>query len=1147
MNLFNLTNRIHLKFIKKIFIVTILCLDIVVAFGQDAGGDPFQYNVTDKMFLPTPEQASLMKFIDIPAGNHTGVHGFSVPIHTVQGKEFSLPINISYHGGGIKVDELSSSVGIGWALNIGGISLSEEVRGERDLGWIQRLPVFDVGNFDPVYEAPFIDYNIARRMTGTETQGPPGKPEVELQPDYYSYSLFNNQGRYMLDNENIGHTIPKDDIVIHTPSPSNQRITDNQGIDYYFSSYQQDYVAGPESTSFTPVIRYSYKIDKIDIPNDGSVFFEYYPVSYNYISSRSKTKKINAETMEEEYTGVSQVESKITEYLPKSITYKQTKINFKYKMSVNGFESRLDVNQGSGPVGSNKGAILEYIEVVDLSNNSAPIKNFRLITDYFNSGNQRIRLKAVEDLVQGTDYTFNYKAKADGNFLPPRFSYEQDYWGMYNGKGGSTSVPEVYIFTGTKHVRIPGADKNPDKDFAVIGSLESVKLPTGGTQVFEYELDEFRNVEFEDDVNSIAIHNYQDQELILAHYLFNFTDSEYQIKIIDIPSYTPDYRVGLNLKLHYETSHQVNSSSDGTPIGSYYKVSVHEKVTHHEILSPKYLSGDFEMPALDPSKSYYVKFYKVNNGSNPTYDVEVSIYLKWTHDYVTAPLNRNAGTLRVKSITLKDADGKKLIKKSYSYTDFDNNDKPETSSGFYTGTRPFPWYYTTSEPNGPSDNFNYYNIPDNAIQNLNSTFGKTVIYKKVTETYESTDSMDTSQNYKKEYVFSTPKDYYPNTGIPVIPPDHEEYQYGLLLEERWKNNQNQKVKVITNKYNLDNELDYFFNQFSANYLILNPNQQLSGLLSPSIVVANMGKYENHQNPNSIPYFVFGKNTSGISSAWIKLLESTTETYENGMMTMTQTQKYKYDDTNNRYKNIHPLETTTSNSKNEELKTEYIYGHPYKSSEPTTIKQYEDGNPVFIKKTSFQSGLPKYEFAKKPANALDDVLLSEDLMVTYDSYDTNSNLTQYTMANGIPVSIIWGYNGQYPIAKVEGATYTELLSIADPDNTSNKLINALQAKSDLDKDSCIGEEWNSPCVEAQLRFKLNQLRFNAFFNTKPSIITTYTYNPFFGVTSATQPNGQTEYYSYDAAGRLDEVYMMERDSSGMTVKRVLKKTKYNYQP
>src|SRR5690606_35323374 len=268
MNLYMMTDLFNMK-LNRLFATTItLCLITGNVLGQDDNGDPFQYNPSEKMFSQTPEQASLLKFTNIPPGNHTGVFGFSVPIYTIRGKDFSLPISIDYHGGGITVDELSGSVGIGWALNIGGISFSEEVRGERDLdGAITKLDHFDPESFDPFYgdfsQGGSPDYWDAMKMVGLQTLGFPGVPTAELQPDYFSYSLLNNSGRFIRDNLKEAHTIPKDDVKIwdvviqSNPLPIQQRLTDKKGIDYYFSSYLQDHSPGTESSSFMPRERYS--------------------------------------------------------------------------------------------------------------------------------------------------------------------------------------------------------------------------------------------------------------------------------------------------------------------------------------------------------------------------------------------------------------------------------------------------------------------------------------------------------------------------------------------------------------------------------------------------------------------------------------------------------------------------------------------------------------------------------------------------------------------------------------------------------------------------------------------------------------------------------------------------------------------------
>jgi uncharacterized protein RhaS with RHS repeats len=135
--------------------------------------------------------------------------------------------------------------------------------------------------------------------------------------------------------------------------------------------------------------------------------------------------------------------------------------------------------------------------------------------------------------------------------------------------------------------------------------------------------------------------------------------------------------------------------------------------------------------------------------------------------------------------------------------------------------------------------------------------------------------------------------------------------------------------------------------------------------------------------------------------------------------------------------------------------------------------------------------------------------------TYDKYDSKGNLQQYTTKEDIPVAIIWGYNQTKPIAKIEGITYDQALTLGVADiitksnedidiNTQNVLISALD------------------------NFRIINSRF---------YITTYTYDPLIGITSITPPSGIRELYKYDTANRLEKVI----DTNG----KVLKEYKYNY--
>src|SRR5690606_36602175 len=157
---------------------------------------------------------------------------------------------------------------------------------------------------------------------------------------------------------------------------------------------------------------------------------------------------------------------------------------------------------------------------------------------------------------------------------------------------------------------------------------------------------------------------------------------------------------------------------------------------------------------------YSVIIRKVGSGTIAPFATFGSI---WVHDYIPYPQNRQAGTLRVKSITLLDSGRQDLIKRSYKYTDFDDSLHPEISSGVFTATKPFPWSYITSyeeyPENHPPITYSFLHIPDNGLRNLNSSFGKSVIYQKVTETYESTKEGESLTNHKKAYVINIPSEH----------------------------------------------------------------------------------------------------------------------------------------------------------------------------------------------------------------------------------------------------------------------------------------------------------------------------------------------------------------------------------------------------
>ncbi|WP_419699437.1 SpvB/TcaC N-terminal domain-containing protein [Mucilaginibacter sp. NFX135] len=132
---------------------------------------------------------------------------------------------------------------------------------------------------------------------------------------------------------------------------------------------------------------------------------------------------------------------------------------------------------------------------------------------------------------------------------------------------------------------------------------------------------------------------------------------------------------------------------------------------------------------------------------------------------------------------------------------------------------------------------------------------------------------------------------------------------------------------------------------------------------------------------------------------------------------------------------------------------------------------------------------------------------------FNSYNTYGNLTEEQQFNGVKVSYLWGYNGQYPVAQIINSDYATVSSII--------------TQSQIDAAATAGD--------SALRTLLNTLRTDSRLKNAQSIA--YTYTPMIGMTSITDPKGAITYYEYDGFQRLMNI----KDKDG----NIVKQTNYHY--
>jgi hypothetical protein len=130
-------------------------------------------------------------------------------------------------------------------------------------------------------------------------------------------------------------------------------------------------------------------------------------------------------------------------------------------------------------------------------------------------------------------------------------------------------------------------------------------------------------------------------------------------------------------------------------------------------------------------------------------------------------------------------------------------------------------------------------------------------------------------------------------------------------------------------------------------------------------------------------------------------------------------------------------------------------------------------------------------------------------IRFTRYDSRGNLLEYVLSGGIqfdntPVSFLWSYNQSFPVAKIENATYDEVINAERKNNINESTIQSLTNETDI-------------------RRELDKIRKDL----PKAQMTIYTFIPLEGISSVTDFNGKTTYYSYDDLQRLEIVRDFEQ--------------------
>jgi hypothetical protein len=257
----------------------------------------------------------------------------------------------------------------------------------------------------------------------------------------------------------------------------------------------------------------------------------------------------------------------------------------------------------------------------------------------------------------------------------------------------------------------------------------------------------------------------------------------------------------------------------------------------------------------------------------------------------------------------------------------------------------------------------------------------------------------------------------------------------------------------------------------------------------------------------------------LKTAWIKDSKVTSKNYFDSGVMETKNEVFR-----NIHNNKPNLERSTSfdgsiqettyqyaqDKNNQKLISANMTGIPLETISTIKKSSSDPGKIMARSETKYDNTGNKY-----PSSAVSydsqNILASE---VTFNRYDIKGNLEQYTTKEGIPVSIVWGYNKTQPIAKVEGAAYDQIAQYV----AGIILISEITGNSEQDFQNALDDFRNNT-------------------NLSSYQITTYLYDSLARMKIMTPPTGIRAVYQYDSAGRLEKI--QQEDG------KLLKKYEYNY--
>ncbi|WP_298548925.1 RHS repeat domain-containing protein [uncultured Aquimarina sp.] len=1088
---------------SSLLITLALLLISGLLFSQDPNDIP-------KIFPASPEASNLGRFGEIPVNLSVGMANFSIPIYTIEEVSFQLPVSANYQHNGLVVDQIPGHLGMGWNLNAGGM-ITRQMKGRPD-----EDPAGYIGSqmTGKNIVIPYINNQLTPQRKSDVNQLA-SENLIDLQPDKFIANVGSMSVTFYFD-ENRKPVIkpykPYKIELINNDFSFNQgiKITDDNGIQYFFQEKETttrtqpislNEIAGSMHNGYTS----GWKLSKVILINNEELTFNYdATVHYQSTKSQSFRQWVSGDSnCSSSPLTTSTRNYQITSKIIKNIVFPKGKIEFD-----NTIITLSDNN-------SNKNKYLSHLDRIRVLNqNNEVINTYDLYFDNLDKTRKLLTEVRINNDNKNF-YSFGYYTSPP-DVIP---FYEQDFWGYYN------SNPNNFLINSYNTYDVFGGRK-PDFEKTRMGALKKITYPTKGSSEIEYELNSVdaisnpipytcQNTELQFVGSKNVSLNWQEQNQGTNYKTDKLTFTvEEGLKHIS---------VNLNVRKIADDGGILGNSIPGIARASLSKINGSNvgcadiecysgppgddsgcDTVYRSIGGPTHFS---------PGQKTLNRRYKLRPG---TYELKVEVenygVAYTTGDIIIASasvskevapavITETAGIRISKIKNCPNNNSSECTEKEFIYEDANGK-----SYGKLFRKRNIT-EYRMSSVNGAIGNgicsavYDVYSSSSNVP--LGYFMGSHIFYDTVVERIKGNNN-----NYlgytKKTFVCSPVEQ---NLTFPFLDVDNKEFKNGKPLTEEVYNNSSSNP--ISSK-------EYIYD-FDGNGTSLTGINQRVYALSIGVIAANNTSGSNGYTSNSN---IFRNN---IDREWLTT-EKNTEFLNNS--NLISIKNYDYMNPQG-----HIKEKEVIDSRNESYITSYEYPYTLNNSinNDLTIKnRLATPLEITVTKNDFQLSKQQTTYRNWSNNIISTEYIKSsknegglENRIQYYSYDDYGNPLEVSKADNTHIIYIWGYNDQYPIAKIENASYENMLT------ATRNLISQIKAASDNE---------NTDTEEDALRVMFDTLRQDGYFVQTP-MITSYTYDPLIGITSITDPRGYTMTYHYDAFNRLEFV----KDQDG----NLLSENQYNY--